>query len=460
MYGVGVFSVLFPKNSLAIMNDAHPLLNNAAPKMPNGDFCDDWGLSKEKSSTESACLFDGKIIARMPDLGSGSIAKNIKKPVISSFWGQACASVLSVFRRQPPSSSGTGQRFFRRLTTFGGIVILCGIGILLIGKDKGTSVENAVDVGEISVDNTEVCATESVVTVAKPTAKPAEKPATETAATPPAKPAEKPATETAATPPAKPVEKPATEPAEKPTSSVAAAPVVPVASAESVAAAVGPPKPVSPWDRPAVDAFASLDTVPKQPESPPPPINMAAIAPATDATSAVAITQVIPADAVPLTPMSQINGVSMPISPYEMPPISPLELQRVAQSNTALHPSGGAYAQPNYYTVPPAVASQQNMLMQAPAQQQLPHPVQGQGAPVNNSSGQFRQQSQYAVPPGYMLPNNQVIPQSTPIPSGASTLSAQGGPPIQSLGMPMQNMQPQNPTSDFYNVSPAYRRVY
>ena len=461
------------------MNDPYSSLpDNDVVERISGFISDDWNRSDEKSATESTCLFDGKIIVRMPDLGSLGIARSIQKPKSPSFWGQAYMTALSVFRWhsyanvERHANVEKRQRFFRFLTTFGGIVLLCGIGILFIGKAKDSSAEHVDDAVEIMVNNTRAVnntnapVVESTVAVEKPAGRPEVEAAAppkrspRPAATPPT---EEPSTETAAQPPAPPAPTTAT-------ANVTATPAPPAASAEEGVATANSHRSATPWDRPAADAFAVLGTAPPRSENPPPAINNIAAnvsaVPPTTAPNMVArgvpVMETAPvthAATVPMTPMTPINAASAPISPYEMPPVSPFELQMIAQSN-AHHSPVAPHVQPNFHAVQPGVAIYQNTHGQALPQPQLPPPAYGQGAPVhygvptNHQPGQYGQQNAYAVPSGYVVPNYQTMPPSAPIPSGVSTLPFQTGQNMQPHGAPTQ------PPNNFYNPPTTYRRVY
>jgi len=431
----------------------------------NGFLFDDWNLPEEESSIGNVPPpFDGKIIARMPDLGSEGIAPKNAKSEFTASWEQVSSSVFSIFPWKSYANMGTGQRLFRRIIDCGIIVLLCGIGIHFIGydTDKPTAV-----VAEPAAKQAAV----KPVADAKPAAETATKSATE-----------KPVADA----------KPNEEPAAKLAVADAASLTVPVAPVENLVAASSP-KQTSPWDRPAVDSQTIQDAVPTQPESTAPNGNAVAV----DATSTVL------SETVAMAPMTPIAGASMAVSPYEMA-VSPFELQMVPQSNVL--PSGGTPIQPHHPTVPPGmmamhgrqenmpgIAPQQTPPWQTPAPQQYLPPGHGQAAPINKPQGQFGQQpgyympqgqagqqqgqfaqqhnqfaqqggQQYVVPPGYMA-QHQAAPQNMPIPSGVSTLPPQNGQYMYPNGMPIQNTQPQGmplqgAANDFYNAPPAYRQVY
>jgi len=405
--------------SSAIMNDPHSLPDNGTTKTEGGFLFDDWDLSEGNNPTESITPFDGKIIARMPDLGSESIAKNIGKPKFPTFWGQACASVLSVLQRGTIANIETEQRFFHRVTVFGGIVLLCGIGILLISSGKDSQVENAIDLAQILAEKTEFAATESVVFVAESAFSPILQPEPSSAV-----------------------------------SSIASNSTIPVAPVESVAA-VSPPEQVSPWSRPAADSYSPWEVTSKQPENSFHPIGVV-----SDNTAPVSQPEI-----VAMSPMTPIAATSMPVSPHEMS-ATPFGQQLVAQSNPPYYPPVGTQIQPSQPVVPPGMipthGRQENALGGAPQQspqwhpsapQRFPTTTPGHAVPINNPQGQFGQQSQHVAPPGYMLPNNHTTPAGTPIPSGISTLPQQGGQQIQPHGTPVPR-----PPNDFYNNPPPTSR--
>ena len=404
------------------MNDSHSLPDSNAPKKAETGFLfDDWNLSEEENPTDNTTLFDGKIIARMPDLGSESIVKNIKKPNFPSFWGQMCSSALAVIPRGTSSSTGIQQRFFQRVTTIGGLMLLCGVGILLIGSDKDRQPENDLNIAEILAGTTDSISKPGV-TVAESAFLPVLQPETGTIM--------------------------------PGVSSNSAIPVAPIASV----AAIGPP---SPWDRPVADSHSPWE----QPrENSFQPVEGAVV----NGTPAMPHETVAMVPMVPMVPIG--NGTSMPVSPFEV--------QLVAQSNVPTHatiPPGMMPMQERQGNMPRNVPQQnaqhtqntQHAQWQHSAPQQFPLGTHGHATSGNNNNfhGQATPHTQYVVPPGYMLPPHQTAPQNMPIPSGVSMLPPQGGQPMQSHGMPIQHAQPQGvPASSvpsdfhFYNAPPQNHR--
>jgi len=408
------------------MNDSHSQPDNSTPKVENGFLFEDWNLPEEKNPIDRAILFDGKIIARMPDLGSESVVKNIEKPKFPSFWGQMYSSVLSVIQRKTSANTGTPQRFFHRVTSLGGIVLLCGVGIHLISTGKNEQTENAPNIAEILAGSTvSSSVSEPGVSVAKSAFSPVLQSESRNIM-----------------------------------SGVASNSAIPVAPVESITA-VSPP---SPWDRPASDSHSPWG---RQSENLFQPVEVAAV-------NAV---PTMPHGTVPMAPMVPLGEALMPVSPHELP-ISPFERQLVAQSAPTYSPASPSAGSPS--TIPPGmmpmqerqgnvagIAPQQNTQWQHSAPQQFPPNTHGLVASGNNSRGQITPHTQYVVPPGYMLPPHQVVPQNMPIPSGVSTLPPQGGQTMQPHGMPMQYPHPQgapapgNPSDfHFYNVPPTHRRVF
>jgi len=402
------------------MNTPHSLPDSSTPKAEDGFSFDAWNLTEEKGLTESAALFDGKIIARMPDLGSEGIAKNITKPKFPSFWGQVSASTLSFIQGGNAANAVARQQFFHRVTAFGGIVLLIGVGILFFDQSRERQTENVTSIAEILAENAASSTIGSFAAISESAFSPILQ-----------------------------------SESENTISSIVSNSTIPVAPVESVAAV----SPSSPWDRPAADLHSAWAVTPaSQPENPFQPIEVAAI----DAVP------VMPSETVVMSPMTPIATASVPVLPHEMA-VSPFEIQMIAQSSMP-HPPAGAHIQPNHSAVPPGMMPMHERLqyMSNTAPQQIPHwhpsaqqqlspPVHGHVVPVNNPHGQSRQNPQYVVPPSYMLPhsqrgNNQVIPQGVPIPSGVSTLSPQGGQHMQPHGMPTQR-----PPNNFYTPPPTSR---
>lgn len=377
------------------MNNPHSLPENSTPNAEGGLLFDDWNTLEEKNSTENTASFDGKIIARMPDLGSENIVKNIRNPKNSPFW-EKIRPFSSFFQQKTPEAR---QQLFRRITTVGGIILLCGIGIILFDSDKDGATENVTDRAEILSELTGLTDStdEPVVFVSEA----------------------------------------AFSPITSSTGNLSSAldNAMPNVVSYTPTPIASPP---SPWDRPAADTRTSWENAPAQPENPFLPIDSAA----------VYTTSTMPSEPLVMSPMYPIGGTSMPVSPHEMP-ISPFEAQLVAQANT-----------PNYPAIPPGMMPMQERRenVSGVMPQQFSPPMSGHTVPMPHQSGQFGQQPpQYVVPPGYLLPQQQAVPQqSIPIPSGVSTLNQQGG-------QPLQNMQSQvpRPPNDFYYAPPHnYQRLY
>jgi len=439
------------------MNDPHSLPDSGISKTDGTFLFSDWDLSGEKSPADSATLFDGKIIARMPDLGSETIVKTLSKtietPRSPSFGEQVRASMVSVLKGgmtgDTPANPVARQQFFHRVTAIGAVVLLCGFGILFFGTDNDPSPDKAVD---------ETKLTKSSVVERNPSG------------------------QESAFSSLLPAESGFVMPG------VPSHSAIPVAPIERVAA-VSPP--VSPWDRPAANSFSPWDTPPSQPGNPNPfqPIEVApappvppgsvVMSPMTPIGAAAVPTSMVPNSTMPTAtmPTAMMQTSTMPVSPHEMP-VSPHEVPLVA-SNYPTMPSGMMPMQgrqenapggipPHNTAVPPQYPPSAHAVSTVPGHptQGYPiqgHPMYGPGVPNNNPQhGHYGQQSQqYAFPPGYIAPNNHFAPPAgTPIPSGVSTLPPQGGQYVPPHGMPMQNMQPlgtppmTRPPSDFYYTPP------
>ena len=396
------------------MSDLHSRPDNGRSTSTSGFLFDDWDLI-EKSPAEDVPPFDGKIIARMPDLGSNGIVANIKKPKSPSlglFWKRLRQSIASVVHREMPefvhSTLGTRQQFFHRVTAFGGALLLCGVGLLCLDYNKKETTEDTFNITGILSENAESSSAVAITPVRKELAPPVVLP----------------------------------ESNNQPSDAGVAIPVADFAAVQnSVASTAEQTDSFPAWNRPIVSSYSPFDVVPKQPEhSLPSPDVVAAVPPPVPASMTVTM--------VPMTPISEspthIPTTSMP--PTSMP-VSPYERQLVAQSNSPVRPPVDPFIQTNRSPVPPGMMPMHERLenmVNAPSQDAqrsasvMPpyHPplvaVQG-GIPVSNSpQGQY---SQYG-------PN-------VPIPSGVSTLPPQHG------------YYPQNPVGNFPpNGSQPYHRVY
>jgi len=372
----------------------------------NGFLFDDWNPT-EMSPTEDAAPFDGKIIARMPDLGSNGFDKNIEKTTFPSFWDRTRLSFATVIQGRTFESvrsfMGTRQQFFHRVTAFGSVILLCGIGILFLDQNRDEPIENSINIVNILTENTE---SPGIGTVALSQ------------------------NESAFSPVVLP------EANNTPSDSGVSIPVADfVAVQNSVASA---PEPIdSVGNRPTANSYSPWDVVPKHVES---------FSPSPDA---VAV-------ASPIPPSSPVTVAMAPMTPVPVPsmsmPVSPYERQLVARSNTPIRPPVDPFIQASNSQVPgmmPMHERLENMTNASPQEAQRsasaspPYPplvaVQG-GMPVNiqghgnNPHGQYGQHSLSNVP----------------IPSGVSTLPPQNGYYAQPYTQPH--------TTPMHN--PTYRRVY
>ena len=240
------------------MSDPRPFPNDSPNTTESGFLFSDWELP-EKSMSEPPSPFEGKIIARMPDLGSENFVQSIEKTKSLSYWEKFGWYIASMI--QGNATPSARQRFFLRVATFGSVVLLCGIGILFLEEANEQGTENAV-------------LTKNLSEIAEVTAIAQENPSVA-----PVLPAG----------------------ANGSLTVFSANQTIPVASIENVVAVSPPPAANIPeqaesvWNRPAADAHSPWDVSPKQPADP-------LSAPITQ-TAAVA--------------MSPMIDMSLQMSPYE-----------------------------------------------------------------------------------------------------------------------------------------------
>ena len=366
------------------MSDPHPPLGNVSQTATSGFLFHDWGLP-EKGTAEKALQFDGKIIARMPDIGSESLTDNIKVSKFSVFWEKLGASIASMIQGQP----ATRQRFLRNCVAVGSIVLLCGIGFLVLERER-TPTDNVLGIAEIVLPSTEPPMIESVAIIG---------------------------------------DSGKFTPIMLP-DGIITPPTIPGASMEGIATM---PPPVgdstySPWDVAA-----------RQPENPPE-------RPIAEALTLTGAPYVPPPsyDTVAMAPMIDMS-IPMPISPYErqQPPQPNMPIDPFAQTHTGIVPG-----------MIPVHERQENALGVATTQnvqRPIAPPLYPQYAPPSAVQDMYGQHGQY---------NPHVVPPNTPIPSGVSTLSPQGGYATQYYPSGAPLPVPRQP-SDFYAPpSSSYRRVY
>ena len=389
----------------------------SANSLPN-----DWNLPTEKSPTEETTHFDGKIIARMPDLGSNNFAKNIKTSTLP-IWNRLYLHTLPIMQQKIPESVRsfvrTRQQLFQHMTTFGAVLLLCGMSLLFLNHTEKEPTNDSVAAVDPLPENTETSAI-AVVAPAKQ----------ESAFAPISLPESNNSSSTGSTIPV----------------ADFAAVQNSVASSSEQADLLGnrsTTQPYSPWDvKQSENSPASSDAVAAVPPPSPPPVAMAPMTP------------------IPVSPIP--SPMSMPVSPYEQ--------QLGGRTSPPVRPPIDPFVQANNPNVPPGMmpmherleymvnTSPQDAPRSASAVSPYPPPfvaVQG-GAPVNlphnqysSPYGQHGQYVPHAVQPNY-------APQSNvPIPSGVSTLPQQQGYYLQPHGATAVP----HPVGNFY-APPAYHRVY
>ena len=374
------------------MSDPHSLLDHGtqATALP----FDDWDLTDKSPSPPS---FDGKIIARMPDLGSNGLARRTEKSKqFYALWSRTCLFMMSGVQRWVPESLrsfvGTRQQFFQRLTAFGGALLLCGLLLLLLDQNDKEPPHEPLNIAEILPENKGTSAAKTAVLVQ-------DVPKVSAVFSP----------ESGNVPSGNIVSTaiPATDSAVIPNA---------VASSSEQTGAV--------WNRP--ESSSPWDVTIKQPE---PPSTATGGSP----------------DIVAMSPMPPIP-TSMPVSPFER--------QLVARTPPPVRPPVDPFLQANQPHVPPGMT-----LMHERSENRVNHPIQDArsasvvppyypplvavqgGVPVDLPHGYY---GQYGSVPQNVAPSS-----NRPIPSGVSTLSPQSGYP------------PQNPAGNFYpNAPQPYHRVF
>ena len=384
------------------MSDPHSLPNDLPPSAENGFLFSDWELP-EKSLSEAAPQFDGKIIARMPDLGSESFAQNTEKSKFPSFGESIGLSIASMIQgNRSPSSLATRQRFLLRFISFGCIILLCGVGILFLeGENKPAGTENVVFTKLISEREKQTVDTKE------------DSPLT------PVLPSGSNGTLTIA------------EVSSKQT--ISDAPVE-SAAVTSPSGADSSGQARSAWNRPVADAYSPWNVAPRQSANP--PVTDAAAAENSPPSASPSVT----------VAMSPMIDMSMPISPYEQ--------QLLAQANAPAQRPVAPFVQSSGYVVPGMM----------PMQERQENPASVATANTRQSASPQYYNPQYLPPgavqgmhPQYGQYNPQAVPPNMPIPSGASTLppQGQGGYYQQPHGAAAVM-----PAGDYHHAPPTYRRVY
>lgn len=423
------------------MNTLHPLPENSTQMLENNYITDDWNITETSLPTDVAS-FDGKIIARMPDLSSNDCIKTIEKPKYSSVWTRIFQSVKSIKNGKMLDhilhSVGDRQQFFQRVTVFGCAFLLCGVGIVFWENDNDEMPEQKVNVADILSESTPSPASDNLSI-----------PASQSAFSP------------------------IVVQESKGTSTVYSDSDVkiPVADIAAVQDSVVHSAEQAAWNRPVADVYSPWNVAPKQPQEKVllvSEVPAAAGSPPTAVASPPMVAQNNPSGTVEMAPMTPL---SMPISPYEQqlfvaqshPPVrQPVDpfIQSTVQSSglpvSGMVPTHGRIENSvNFPQQNVQYSQQQQSPTYLPPQQnpsvmpqgRMPMPTVPQNG---NQHGQYGQYDQYAVPP------NVAVSSNMPIPSGLSTLPPQQNGYYQrpAEAVPMQN-------NNFHpNAAPAYRRFY
>ena len=378
------------------MSDPHSPPNGTITSAESGFLFSDWDMS-EKGLSEVSPQFDGKIIARMPDLGSENFTQSIEKSKSPSFWenvGLSIASMIQGNRSSFPHASR--QRFFLRFAIFGGIILLCGVGILFLEGENQPTVPEIADIIELVTpfipDETPENAPLALILFPEANSASARAEVT-------------------------------------PHQTVPAAPVEGVVAVSSPPPAHLPGQTESVWNRPAGDEYSPWNTAPRQPASSP----------------ATADNSPPPAPQSATVAMAPMIDMSMPISPYEQ--------QLLTQANMSAHQPVDPFVQQNSYVVPGMIPMQERQenptgFATANSRQSVSPPYHPQYLPPGAVQSTHPQYGQY---------NPQAVPPNMPISSGASTLPPQGH--MDYYHQPHGVVAPSH-AGEFYPVPPAYRRVY
>jgi len=398
------------------MSDSRIFPENTKQAAGNGFLFSDWDVPSGEQGVETP-QFDGKIIARMPDLGGDCVVSTINQSKTPSFWVKAVCAVSSIVQgKLTQVSRGTQPQFFSRLTAIGCAVLVCGIAIIYFNKGDNTT--------ESAGSTAEAVQKEHVVTVASPPNAPVvvrESSGTQGGFMPIVSQGTPNNTfsvvEVAATPP--PV----------------APPVHPPAQSNS------------PWDRPVADSYSPWDVAPRQPvhsEG-----SSFAVASANNPSVPAA-----PATTVAMSPMTNnmSMNMSMAVSPHEQqlfasPPQPPVQLpvDPFIQSNHHHVPGNivsGMMPMQGRQESTPGVAASNGARPPATA------PVHPQYVPHSVMQSMGMQPHNQHQPHNPHHPHGMMVPPNSPIPAGVSTLPVQGAPhPQQHPGMLPPGVSPQHPGS-------------
>jgi len=426
--------------------------DTTAYKAENGFLFSDWETPEKNPMTETPYagnLFDGKIIARMPDLGTEFVAaENIfakctvstneqstvslctKKigRTLSTFSTKIAANIKEKTARFLPGTPNGRQQYFIRLTAIGCVVLLCGIAVVFI--ERGNQSENiaeltVADSGNVasSAANDPVvlfCETSSFVPIFMPEM----------------------------------------------------ANVVEVSSLDGNVAGNTVPPPAaevptpgdSVWNRSVADSYSVWDTAARQARQP-------ETAPADASTGAVPMTSMVDMS-MPVSPFEQqlLAQSNLPIQQQVQQPVDPFQQPGAVQpmGHTALGTMPSQYEPPLYgqqqYVQPQYVQPQGQPQNHNPRPPTVPF-VQPQYVPASAIEGMHPPFSQHnpqtapmmsapAVPaPMASVPQAMAPPPAAPIPSGVSTLPMHGAPMQGQGGFYPQ----QQPHGHYYNPPPRYR---
>ena len=158
--------------------DSHILPENTAQTTGNGFLFNDWECAEDVPEINQAngCIpLEGRIITRMPDLGSEPLTAGIpnqtgENAIACSYWTRLGQSLSAMIQGDSPQSARpqrSVQQLFHRLTAFGCVLLLCGLVVLFLERgnhtDDSSTAQIESDEAKAGIAETLVAAKEDTI---------------------------------------------------------------------------------------------------------------------------------------------------------------------------------------------------------------------------------------------------------------------------------------------------------
>ncbi|MDR3234836.1 MAG: hypothetical protein LBT46_14450 [Planctomycetaceae bacterium] len=146
---------------MSVKHNSEPTVTETSPAPSSStDTFEEWNFQDENVSGNHTVL-DGKIIARMPDLGAAPSISQINdddEPSVAELFRKAFAAALRGKKKKIPAASE--RQLYRRLSAAGIAVLICGAGLLFLEKSESAK---DVSASTAAIEESSVLAAETAV---------------------------------------------------------------------------------------------------------------------------------------------------------------------------------------------------------------------------------------------------------------------------------------------------------